>query len=104
MADLRLHVTPPQAPAERALRSRSTPADAGSGPGVPFSNALIAGSAFRGIVVAAIAAVKGSADWLVDGVGLARAPGGGVTSNVGPLVTFALRGFGPYRLGLRRHQ
>jgi len=77
-------------------------ADIESGPGVLFSSGLIAGGAITGIVVAAIAGAKGSADWLVDAVGLSHALGGFATSNLVPLAVFGLLGFGLYRVGLRR--
>lgn len=90
---------------ERKTRAEAQSlADVESGPGVLFSSGLIAGGAITGIVVAAVAGVKGSADWLVDAVGLSRALGGFATSNVVPLVIFALLGFGLYRVGLRRHR
>jgi hypothetical protein len=71
---------------------------------VLYSSGLIAGGAITGIVVAAIAGAKGSADWLLDVVGLSHALGGFATSNVVPLLIFGLLGYGLYGVGLRRQQ
>jgi uncharacterized oligopeptide transporter (OPT) family protein len=73
-----------------------------SGPGVLFSSGLIAGGAIAGIVVAAIAGAKGSADWLADSVGLAQRLGGVATSGLVSLLLFGLLGTLLYRIGLRR--
>src|SRR2546428_2427236 len=53
-----------------------------SGPGVLFSSGLIAGGSIAGIVVAAIAGAKGSADWLADTVGLYHRLGGVATAQL----------------------
>jgi putative OPT family oligopeptide transporter len=83
-----------------AAESRSL-AEIESGPGVLFSSGLIAGGAIAGIVVAAIAGAKGSADWLADTVGLAQRLGGVTTSGLVSLLLFGLLGTLLYRIGLR---
>jgi putative OPT family oligopeptide transporter len=88
---------------ERRMRSADRSlAEIESGPGVLFSSGLIAGGAIAGIVVAGIAGAKGSAEWLADTVGLYHTIGGFATSNVVPLVIFALLGFGLYRVSVRK--
>ena len=86
----------------RARSDNRSLADIESGPGVLFSSGLIAGGAIGGIVIAAIAGAKGSADWLADHVGLHHALGGLAQSSVVALVIFALLGFLLYRIGARR--
>jgi hypothetical protein len=63
---------------------------------------LIAGGAIAGIVVAAIAGWKGSAEWLADAVGLYRGLGAFATSNIVPLVLLLLMGTLLYRVALRK--
>ncbi len=88
---------------ERKVASqRRSLAEIESGPGVLFSSGLIAGGSIAGIAVAGIAGAKGSADWLGDTVGLYHALGDVATSNVTPLVLFALLGALLYRIGLRK--
>ena len=74
---------------ERRVRSDNRSlAEIESGPGVLFSSGLIAGGAIGGIVIAAIAGAKGSADWLADHLGLHHALGGFAESSVVALVIF----------------
>jgi len=73
-----------------------------SGTGVLFASGLIAGGAIAGILVAAIAGAKGSADWLADTVGLAQRLGGVATSGLVSLLLFGLLGALLYRIGLRQ--
>jgi uncharacterized oligopeptide transporter (OPT) family protein len=73
-----------------------------SGPGVLFASGLIAGGAICGIVIAAIAGAKGSAEWLADTVNLYHRIGAFATSNIVALVIFALLGTVLYRIGLRK--
>jgi putative OPT family oligopeptide transporter len=88
---------------ERRMRSEQRSlADTESGPGVLFSSGLIAGGAIAGILVAAIAGAKGSADWLADTVGLGHKLGAVATSNLVALVLFAALGAVLYRVGLRK--
>src|SRR6266568_32218 len=88
---------------ERRVRSDNRSlADIESGPGVLFSSGLIAGGAIGGIVIAAIAGAKGSADWLAEHVGLHHALGGVAQSSIVALVIFTLLGVLVYRIGTRR--
>jgi putative OPT family oligopeptide transporter len=88
---------------ERRMRSEQRSlAETESGAGVLFSSGLIAGGAIAGILVAAIAGAKGSADWLAETVGLAHKLGAVATSNLVALVLFALLGALLYRVGLRK--
>ena len=86
----------------RARSDNRSLADIESGPGVLFSSGLIAGGAIGGIVIAAIAGAKGSADWLADHLGLHHALGGFAESSVVALVIFGLLGFLLYRIGTRK--
>jgi putative OPT family oligopeptide transporter len=89
---------------ERRVRAEARSlAEIESGPGVLFSSGLIAGGAIAGILVAAIAGAKGSADWLAETVGLYRRLGAVATSGLVSLGLFALLGALLYRIGLRRH-
>src|SRR6266700_2515848 len=76
----------------RAQSEHRSLAEIESGPGVLFSSGLIAGGSIAGIVVAAIAGAKGSADWLADTVGLYHRLGGFATANLTALVLFGLLG------------
>jgi putative OPT family oligopeptide transporter len=88
---------------ERRIRSENRSlAEIESGPGVLFSSGLIAGGAIGGIVIAAIAGAKGSADWLADHVGLHHALGGFAESSVVGLIIFGLLGTLLFRIGLRK--
>jgi hypothetical protein len=88
---------------ERKSRSENrTLAEIESGPGVLFSSGLIAGGAICGIVVAAIAGAKGSAEWLAETVGLHRVLGSFATSSIVGLIFFAILGTVLYRVGLRK--
>ena len=90
---------------ERKSRSENrTLAEIESGPGVLFSSGLIAGGAICGIVVAAIAGAKGSAEWLAETVGLHRVLGSFATSSIVGLLFFTAMGVVLYRVGLRRQQ
>jgi hypothetical protein len=82
--------------------SQRSLAEIESGPGVLFASGLIAGGAICGIVVAAIAGAKGSAEWLAETVGLHRVLGGFATSSIVGLVLFAVLGALLYRVGQRR--
>ena len=86
----------------RAQSEHRSLAEIESGPGVLFSSGLIAGGSIAGIVVAAIAGAKGSADWLADTVGLYHRLGGFATANLTALVLFGLLGALLYRIGLRK--
>ena len=86
----------------RAQSEHRSLAEIESGPGVLFSSGLIAGGSIAGIVVAAIAGAKGSADWLADTVGLYHRLGGFATANLTALVLFGLLGALLYRVGLRK--
>ena len=88
---------------ERKVRSDNrSMAEIESGPGVLFSSGLIAGGAICGIVIAAIAGAKGSAEWLADTVGLHGLLGGFATSSIVGLIVFAALGALLYRVGLRK--
>ncbi|HMA43586.1 MAG TPA: oligopeptide transporter, OPT family [Gemmatimonadales bacterium] len=88
---------------ERRFRSeRRTLAEIESGPGVLASSGLIAGGAIAGIVIAAIAGAKGSADWMSEVVGLSSRLGALATNSLPTLVLFLILGFGLYRVGLRK--
>ncbi len=67
-----------------------------------FSSGLIAGGAICGIVVAAIAGAKGSAEWLAETVGLHHLLGSFATSSIVGLIFFAVLGTILYRVGLRK--
>jgi hypothetical protein len=87
---------------ERHARSgQRSLAEVESGPGVLFSSGLIAGGAIAGIVVAAIAGAKGSADWLAETTGVYRALGGFATSNLVAVLLFGVLGFLLYRVARR---
>src|SRR5436190_12318990 len=89
---------------ERRVRSDNRSlAEVASGPGVLFSRGVIAGGAIGGIVIAAIAGAKGSADWLAEHVGLHHALGGVAQSSVVALVIFTLLGVLVYHIGTRKH-
>ncbi len=88
---------------ERRVRSEQRSlAEIESGPGVLFASGLIAGGAIAGILVAAIAGAKGSADWLADTVGLHQRLGPVATSGVVSLVLFGLFGALLYGIGRRK--
>ncbi len=88
---------------ERKSRSDNRSiAEVESGPGVLFSSGLIAGGAICGIVVAAIAGAKGSAEWLAETVGLHHLLGSFATSSIVGLIFFAVLGTILYRVGLRK--
>ena len=86
----------------RAQARQQSIAEVESGPGVLFSSGLIAGGAIAGILVAAIAGAKGSADWLAETAGLYHKLGAAATSSLVSLVLFGLLGVLLYRVGLRR--
>ncbi len=86
----------------RVTAERRSLAEIESGPGVLFSSGLIAGGAIAGILVAAIAGAKGSADWLSETVGLYRRLGAVATSGLVSLVLFGVLGTLLYRMGLRQ--
>lgn len=86
----------------RAAARQLSPAEIESGPGVLFSSGLIAGGAIAGIVVAAIAGWKGSADWLANALGLQTVLGWFATSNVVAFLLFGILGLGLYRVALRK--
>ena len=85
----------------RATAQQQSLAQIESGPGVLFSSGLIAGGAIAGIVVAAIAGWKGSAEWLANTLRLHEALGWFATSNVVAFLLFALLGYGLYRVAAR---
>ncbi len=88
---------------ERRMKSEQRSlAEIESGPGVLFSSGLIAGGAIAGILVAAIAGAKGSADWLAETVGLYHQLGALATSGIVSLVLFGLLGALLFRIGLRK--
>jgi len=88
---------------ERRLKNEQRSlAEIESGPGVLYSSGLIAGGAIAGIVVAAIAGWKGSAEWLADAAGLYRGLGAFATSNIIPIVLLVLMGTLLYRVALRK--
>ena len=88
---------------ERRVRAEQRSlAEIESGPGVLFASGLIAGGAIAGILVAAIAGAKGSADWLADTVGVYRQLGAFATSSVVALVLFGLLGALLYGIGRRK--
>jgi putative OPT family oligopeptide transporter len=88
---------------ERRVRSEDRSlTEIESGPGVLFSSGLIAGGAIAGILVAAIAGAKGSADWLAETAHLYRSLGGVAASGLTSLLLFGLLGALLYRIGLRR--
>ncbi|MGH7548859.1 MAG: OPT family oligopeptide transporter [Gemmatimonadales bacterium] len=88
---------------ERRVKSEARSlADIESGPGVLFSSGLIAGGAIAGIVIAAIAGAKGSAEWLSEVVGLSHRLDVVAGSNLPALGLFALLGALLYRIALRK--
>jgi len=88
---------------ERRVKSEARSlADIESGPGVLFSSGLIAGGAIAGIVIAAIAGAKGSAEWLSEVARLSHRLGVVAGSNLFALGLFALLGALLYRIALRK--
>jgi hypothetical protein len=89
---------------ERRVRSENRSlAEIESGPGVLFSSGLIAGGAICGIVIAAIAGAKGSAEWLAETLRLHHVLGSVATSSLVGLAIFAVLGTILYRVGLRKN-
>jgi uncharacterized oligopeptide transporter (OPT) family protein len=86
----------------RATTQQQSLAQIESGPGVLFSSGLIAGGAIAGIVVAAIAGWRGSADWLPNTLRLHDALGWFASSNAVAFLLYALLGYGLYRVASRR--
>ncbi len=86
----------------RVTSEQRSLAEIESGPGVLFASGLIAGGAIAGILVAAIAGAKGSADWLAETVGLYHRLGAVATSGAVSLLLFGLLGALLYGIGQRK--